>query len=380
MNAGRIAIVSDWFAPRLGGIEAQLQDLCERLADRGAEVDVLTATPGARDGRNFRVRQLDLLRLPIQDVVVSPLVLRRLRAELGRGYDVVHAHVSVVSPLGYAAAMAARSLGLPVVVTFHSVLRAKALLLRAVDALARLRESGVHWTAVSRHVATQVSGALSGADVQVLPNGVDLAYWGAARADTARTESPVTLVSTMRLQRKKRPRQLVRAFAHAVACARTPARLLLLGDGPDRAALERDIGGYGLRDGRSRVEILGWLGRDALRMRYGAAHGFALASTAESFGIAALEARAAGLPIITMSGGSSEFLTHRVDALLCGDDAGLARELQQFIDDPALRRDLAVIAPDLARYDWDAVLAAHAAAYAAAMRRASAREAAPRSA
>lgn len=364
----RVAIVSDWFAPRLGGIEAQLVELCERLGQRGAQVDVLTATPGARDGRNFHLRPLDLLRLPWQDVVVSPLMLERLRGELSRGYDIVHAHVSVVSPVGYAGAIAARDLGLPVVVTFHSVLRTKALLLRLADAAGRLGESAVHWTAVSTSVARQVSAALSGIDVPVLSNGVDLRYWGSRVARPI--SEPVTLVSTMRLQRKKRPRQLVRAYAQASARSRARSRLVLIGDGPDRGALERDIAVAGLANGQAEVELLGWLDRDAIRDAYEGAHGFVMASTAESFGIAALEARAAGLPVITMAGGSTEFLTHDRDALICDSDEELAFALTRFISDPALRQRLAVSTPDLRRHDWDAVVTDHEAAYATAIRKA----------
>lgn len=368
MQSARLAIVSDWFAPRRGGIEAQLLELCERLGERGARVDVLTDTPGARDGRAFRVRRLDLLRLPFQDVVVSPSLIHRLRDELARGYDVVHAHVSVVSPVGYAGVVAARALGLPVVVTFHSVLRAKVALLRLASALGRLGETAVHWTAVSAGVSAQVRSAFGGIDVPVLPNGVDLSWWGSSE----RRHDPheVTLVSTMRMQRKKRPRQLVRAFAAATACARTPARLLLIGDGPARAALERDILDFSLSDGVRRVELPGWLDRRAIRDCYARSHGFVLASTAESFGIAALEARAAGLPVITMRGGSEEFLRHERDALICRDDVELARALARFIDEPATRERLSGCAGDLDRYDWAAVLAAHDAAYAEAMRRA----------
>lgn len=366
MSAMRVAVVSDWFAPRRGGIEAQLLEVCGRLADGGARVDVFTTTPGARDGRNFRVRHVDGLRLPIQDVPVSPAIVGRLREELATGYDVVHAHVSVVSPLGYAGAWVARALGLPVVVTFHSVLRVTSVFLRAAALLGDVGRSDIRWTAVSSTVAKQASDAL-GVPVSLLPNGADLGYW-AARQPAERGNAPVVLASTMRLQRKKRPRQLLRAFANASARVGRPARLVLVGDGPDKRALERDIDAYGLRTGDRRVELAGWLERDGVRAVYARAHGFVLASTAESFGIAALEARACGLPVVAMHGGVSEFLTHESDALLCADDAELEAAIARFLDDAALRSRLGAATTDLRRYDWPAVVAAHADAYAAAMR------------
>lgn len=372
MSGSRIAIASDWFAPRQGGIEAQLLELAERLGARGNRVDVLTSTPGARDGEHFRVRPLGVATLPFQDVVLSPLLFRAVHRELERGYDIVHAHVSVVSPVGWVAALVARRLGLPTVVTFHSVLRLKAMLLRAVDAFADLGTTGVMWTAVSRLVASQASGALRGAEVSVLPNGIDLPYWLAGRERHSAGPRWPTLVATMRLQRKKRPRALLRAFAQAAARTTTSARLLLVGDGPERASIERDIDELGLREGVFRVELLGWLGRDELRATYANADGYVLASTRESFGIASLEARAAGLPVITMRSGSTEFLTHRVDALLCDDDAELAYWMATFLSSPDLRNRLASQAGSLDRYDWTSVLADHETAYARARTRAAA--------
>ena len=368
----KIAIATDWFAPRRGGIEGQLVQLAERLASRGHEVDVLTSTPGAMDGATYRVRALGLLTLPQIELAVSPALFQVLRRELQRGYDVVHAHVSVVSPVGYGAAAVARALGLPAVVTFHSVLRHKRHLLRAVDAVARLSDSAVVWSGVSELVAAQVRDALDDADVSVLPNGIDLAFWTSARLAPRRSGTDATtLVSTMRLHRKKRPLQLLRAFAQAAARVSAPARLLIVGDGPERAALAYEIRTLGLADGRRRAELLGWLDRDALRALYAEVDGFALASERESFGIAALEARAMGLPVIAMrASGSNEFLAHDINALVCEDDAELTQSMVRFLEEAPLRSKLAAGAVALDRYDWNAVLAEHEATYRRAMTRA----------
>src|SRR5687767_909146 len=139
----KVAIATDWYAPRRGGIESQLVQLVSGLRARGHDVDVLTS---------FGV----------------------LRTALQGGYDVVHAHVSVVSPVGYAAALLARSFGVPTVVTFHSVLRNKRHLLRAANVAQGLTNSAVAWTAVSELVAQQVRESVRSSDVRVLSNGIDL--------------------------------------------------------------------------------------------------------------------------------------------------------------------------------------------------------------
>ena len=367
----KIAIASDWFAPRRGGIESQLLQLAERLGGRGHEVDVVTSTPHASEGDGFRVRQLDVLMIPGLELAVSPLLLHALRRELRRGYDVVHAHVSVVSPVGYVAAIVARSLGLPTVVTFHSVLRHKKRLLSAANALAGISRSAVVWSGVSELVAGQVRDALGSTEVSLLPNGIDLGLWRDTASPDRKGPGEILLVSTTRLHRKKRPLQLLRAFAQATTPPCPSVRLVVAGDGPQRAAMEREIVALGLRDGPRRVELRGWLHPSELRTLYAGADGFVLASMRESFGIAALEARAARLPIIAMAqSGSREFLDPDVNALICRDDLDLVAQLARFIRDPALRSRLAAGPTSLDRYDWSAVVSAHETAYARATTRA----------
>ena len=82
--------------------------LADRLGRAGHDVDVITSTRDAANAAAFHVRPLRLLQMPVTHVVVSPFILGALRQDLSRGYDVVHAHVSVVSPVGYSAAAVAR--------------------------------------------------------------------------------------------------------------------------------------------------------------------------------------------------------------------------------------------------------------------------------
>ena len=150
-----------------------------------------------------------------------------------------------------------------------------------------------------------------------------------------------------------------------------PARLLIAGDGPERARLERDIRALGLDGGAATAQCVGWLPADRLGALYAEAHAFAIASLNESFGIAALEARASGLPVIAMRrAGTSEFITHDQDGLLCDDDDDLARALESVMRDPTRLSARSVSAP-LARHDWEAVLDAHGNVYALARSRTS---------
>ena len=362
----RIAIVTDWFAPRRGGIEAQLGELAARLARGGEEVAVVTATPGEAADRPYRIHRLDVPTLPSPPLAVSPRTFSALRREFAKGYDVVHAHVSVVSPVGWAAAIVARSLGIPTVVTFHSVLRVKALVLRMAAAVAPLAEARIAWSAVSRVVAGQARWALGGtADVSVLPNGADIGWWRSGGDVGTRRESPV-FISTMRLHRKKRGRALVRAFADAARGSH--ARLLLVGDGPERATIQGDIDALGLGSGAARVELPGWQQPTELRALYRSADAFVLPSVHESFGIAALEASAAGLPVIARRSGVTEFLTHGENAILADSDEELVAAMRSFVSAAGSTSTPRANPEALMAYDWSRVIPAHLAEYERAIR------------
>jgi glycogen synthase len=363
----RIALATDWFAPRLGGIESQLVQLADGLGGRGHAVDVLTTTPRAEAGARFGLRAIDVARLPGVDVAVSPRLLSSLRRELSRGYEVVHAHVSVVSPTGYAAAFVARAMGIPTVVTFHSVLRAKRLLLSAAAALGGIARSPVAWTAVSTHVAGQARQAL-GTAVSVLPNGIDLGAWRRRWPRAARPAgAPITFVSTMRLHRKKRPVELVRAFSRAAALVDVPIRLVVVGVGPLERVIDAAMEDMRLSNPRVMGERRGRLSSTELRALYEESDAFILASRRESFGIAALEACAAGLPVIAMrDAGSGDFLAHDVNALLCDSDRDITDAIVRLARDVSLRSRLAQPSP-LDRFDWPAVLAEHETTYQAVL-------------
>lgn len=374
-NVRRVALASDWFSPRLGGIETHVSDLAEALSARDIEVCVLTTTP---DGRAFpketfsnkvNVSRLQTARAPFFGFSVSPRLVDYVERALVEGaIDVVHAHASVISPLALAALIAARRLDLPAIVTFHSMLLRSVPFLRAAARHWRWREGPVLFSAVSSLVAAQAQAAI-GTQVHVLPNAVNLSAWPERPQPSFSNDRPLRVATAMRLAPKKRPLALVDAFASARQAARNAGRDLTLqiaGEGPQRDVLTRRIKSCGLSE---QATFPGALSRQGVRDLLARADIFAMPTTRESFGIALLEARAVGLPVVAMAGtGASEFLTHEKTALLARNDTDFARQLTRLALDDALRASLSGRDAGLQRFDWPRVAQAHLDLYARAVK------------
>ncbi|HKH94639.1 MAG TPA: glycosyltransferase family 4 protein [Gemmatimonadaceae bacterium] len=360
----RVALACDWFLPRQGGIELHLRDLAVSLRASGVDARIVTTTRGADVVDGVPVLRVRVPLAPGAGFAFTPGAVRAIgRVIRGERFDVVHAHASVVSPVAFVGAIAARRSGLPSLITFHSMLHRASFVLGASEALFGWSERGVVLSAVSSVVAEQVARWIPGASVGVLPNGIDAEFWhhGAARQAP---EGEIVFASAIRLSRKKRPLRLVRAFAAAVRfVAGAPAmRLIVAGEGPERPAMLRAAAELGVAD---RVELVGQLARADLRALYARSHAFVLPSERESFGIAALEARAAGLPVVAMlASGVRDFIRHGTDGLLAHDDAELSRHIARLALDVPFRnyvrhRNASVVAP----YDWTDVRAQHLAMY-----------------
>jgi glycosyltransferase involved in cell wall biosynthesis len=369
----RIALASDWYLPRLGGIELHLGDLARRLVEAGHEVVVLTSTP-ASDGagqlaspEGVRVVRLDARRLPVAGVVASPSVLSEIAAVLERERsDLLHSHVSIVSPVGYGAAWSARRLGLPVVTTFHSVIRGLRPVLRVLDRTIGFSGWGTIVTAVSSRVAREVAPLSGDAPVLLLPNGIDAAAWRVEEQPVrgASTGSSLRLVSAMRLVSKKRPAALLR-MVHRVAgeLGAGSVHLSLAGDGAERQRLERMIDRLGLAGS---VTLLGRVDRAQLRSLYAEADLFVLPTRLEAFGLAALEARAAGLPVAAMRGtGVEDFIEDEREGWLASDDSTMSDIVSRLARDRAPLDAVAAHNRSVpARNDWKEVLPRHLELYA----------------
>jgi glycosyltransferase involved in cell wall biosynthesis/uncharacterized membrane protein YbhN (UPF0104 family) len=319
-----VAHVTDVFLPRLGGIETHVDDLVRHQRAVGVDAHVLTGTRGtSRD---------------------PAWVHRTTAAEARRdvaGYDAVHVHVSLWSPYAVAVARAAIAAGIPTLVTVHSMWTGAGVLLR-LAALASLRRWPVAWSAVSAPAAESLRRSLVDVDVAVLCNAVDVADWtpgptlSPPSAVPTTDRRPVTLVSVMRLMPRKRPFALLRMFVQLRRLVpQQDLRLVIVGEGPLRPKVERYVARHGLSDA---VRVTGRIPREQVIGELRSADVYVAPAPKESFGIAALEARCAGLPVVARrSSGVTEFIRDRIDGLLVDDDTQMVVALAELTNNSDLR-------------------------------------------
>jgi glycogen synthase len=368
----KVAMLTDCYPPRLGGIESQVRDLSRQLVCAGHEVEVFTATAGPHGERGGHTTTGDdgvtvhRLAIPLPGGIpvnpfAPPEVRRRLEAG---GFDVAHAHLGVVSPFATDLVRVALGVGLPVTATFHCVIDRSTGVFRALGYLARWARRGVALNAVSGMAATRVSAAAGDAPVEVVPNGVDAAWW---RPVTERAEAgprhPVHVVSAMRLVSRKRPLATLSVLrgARAILDPSVGLRATIVGEGPQRRVMERYL--------RTRqldwVTLPGRVDKEELRRLHQGADVYLTTARLEAFGVAPLEARAAGVPVVAPRGtGVDDFVVDGVDGLLADSDVALAGALAHLAGDDALRaRMRAHLLDTPPAQDWSGVLAATLAEY-----------------
>ncbi len=355
-----------------------VHDLAVRQRAAGHRVEVITSSPRPAGQRHtmeysggLRVHRLtETAALPS---ALHPAALRAGRRMLReRAYDVVHVHAGLISPLAFAAMSAAADT--PTVVTAHSLISYLEPAFRILDTGARWSSWPVVWTAVSNVAAEPLRRLVAPAPVFVLPNGIDVAAWQVDPSSPApddRSPDEVLIVAVMRLAPRKRPRQLLRILdqAHAALAPTTRLRAVIVGDGPERRSLERYLRRHHMTGW---VSLPGRLSRTQIRSLFGQADLFVAPATLESFGIAALEARCAGLPVVARSeGGIREFVRDGHEGILADSDPDMVEAIVRLAASPAAREAIAAhnraVAPPVT---WSDVLRLTAGMYALATDRA----------
>ncbi|MNY03816.1 D-inositol 3-phosphate glycosyltransferase [compost metagenome] len=188
-------------------------------------------------------------------------------------------------------------------------------------------------TSSSHAMAEAAAPLIPSRTIEVVPFGVDLAGFGPATPHEGSTIGCAKileahygqehLIRAVRLLRDRRPDR--------------PVRLLLAGEGDQRDALAALIASLRLEEV---VQLVGRLPHDQMPEFLRSLSIFAMPSLSESFGVAAVEAAACGLPVVASRvGGVGEVVLDGETGMLVppADPEALAQALSRLLDDPALR-------------------------------------------
>jgi glycogen(starch) synthase len=342
----RPVLVPSSYPPNLGGVEEVSRQLAIGLKAAGHEPAVITNRwpktlpdhdriadiPVIR--RSFRVPQRSLR--GVGGWLVHSASTKRGVISDARQHqcDVVNLHC-VSSNARYSLATS-RALGVPLVVSLHGELSGDAANIygrspslrrrwrRLLDAADFVTAPSAHTLREAEHI---YSRSLRGRS-RIIHNGVDLELFARPRLVGGRP----FVFAAGRLVQNKGFDLLIDAWER-LSSTFADTMLVIAGDGPQRAELERRIAASPSAD---RMYLVGALTRQDVADRMRAASAFVLPSRAEALGLVVLEAMAAGAPVVAADvGGVPELVQDRVNGLLfkSGDADGLADALAASLDD-----------------------------------------------
>ncbi|MDE0102358.1 MAG: N-acetyl-alpha-D-glucosaminyl L-malate synthase BshA [Bryobacterales bacterium] len=335
--------------PTLGGSGVVATDLGLALARRGHSIHVVSHRRPVRISAThprFRFHEVPVTRYPLFTYPPYTLALATKLATLCRTkpIDVLHAHYAI--PHAVSALLCRQMLGdsAPKIVT---TLHGTDITLLGLDdsfyeitRFSLLQSDGL--TAVSTFLARETEELFRlNSEVRTIHNFIDLERFSPARREPAirsryvcGDEALVGHLSNFRWV--KRTTDVVRIF-HRIVQHR-PACLLMIGDGPDMEAVKLVAEELGVS---SRVAFLG-AEQDAAEL-LPQLDLFLLPSEQESFGLAALESMACGVPVIaSTTGGLPELVTEGESGYLfpVGDVTAMGRKAAEILGDASMHRRL----------------------------------------
>lgn len=372
--------------PTFGGSGVVATELGKALADNGHQVHFITYNQPARldfFSENLFYHEVSVSNYPLFDYAPYEVALASRMVDVVRfeKLDILHVHYAI--PHASAAFMAKQILltygiYIPVVTTLHGTditLVGRDRTFKPVVTFSINKSDGV--TAVSQNLRDNTYEFFEiENDIRVIPNFIDLTRFSLKAKDHFKKaiapSGEKILVHTSNFRKVKRTEDVVKIFAEVVK--RIPSKLLMVGDGEERSACEqlcRDL------DVCDNVRFLGK--QDAIEEILSVADLFIMPSQSESFGLAALEAMACKVPVIsTNAGGLPELNVEGVTGYLrdIGDIDGMAERaiyiledaerLAQFKDNALARAkefDLAKILPLYENYYIEVVERAKANAF-----------------
>ena len=379
----RIALVSEYYYPDIGGMPEHVHHLARALSRRGHRVTIVTTAfpdaaladaapppePGFEVVRLGRASGAIITNGSVSRAAVGLGLGARLRALFAaQRFDVVHVHAPIFPTLALLAIRCAPPDAL-LVGTLHTHFTDSAALRVFRRPLQRYLDALDGLIAVSPSALASMRGIGFRCDAEIIPNGVDVAYWQGGRPLPALADDRVSL--TLLVQARLEPRNHIATILDAMRLLPAPDRLRLLiaGDGPMRDELAARGAGLDVQLLGARIS-----GRADLAATSAA---YCFSAAIASHPMSLLEGMAAGRPVLAHDiEGARELVTSGVEGFLLPleDPRAYAEALQHLGRDPARRAAMGAAALQRARpFDWDPIAARVADFYERTRREADAR-------
>ncbi len=296
--------------PTFGGSGVVATELGKALADEGHQVHFITYSQPARldfFSANLFYHEVSVRDYPLFDYAPYESALASKLVDVVRfeNLDLLHVHYAI--PHASAAFMAKQILAtyginIPFVTTLHGTditLVGKDPTYKPVVTFSINKSDGV--TTVSHDLKEDTLKHFDiTREIQVIPNFIDFSRFSLKPKDHFKKaiapNNERILIHTSNFRKVKRTGDVIRMFQKIQA--KIPSKLLMVGDGPERAYNEQLCRDMGVCD---HVRFLGK--QDAIEEILSVSDLFLMPSETESFGLAALEAMACKVPVITSNAG-----------------------------------------------------------------------------
>lgn len=343
-----IALVTETYLPEVNGVAITIGRMVHGLLRRGHRIHMVRPRQHKQDtpaaGGNYAETLVSGMPIPGYPELKSGLPAKNLLLKLWRWQRPDVVHIATEGPLGWSALSAARKLGIPVCSDFHTNFHNYSqhygigLLKKPIAAYLRHFHNKAACTLVPTASLQQQLGYEGYQNVLVVSRGVDTELFHPAKRDAALRASwnadentPVVMLVS-RIAPEKNLEVVIRAFEQ-MRKLNPLLRLVIVGDGPARAALQKQ---------HPHVIFAGMQTGEPLARHYASGDIFLYPSLTETYGNVTVEAMASGLATLAYDyAAAQQHIKHDVNGLLAAfadSDAFVAEARTLANDLPRVRR------------------------------------------
>jgi glycosyltransferase involved in cell wall biosynthesis len=313
MESLKIALVSDWYYPKVGGVAVHMHDLAIHLSRRGHEVDIITNNLETGKEDELKGEGIGLVKVPghvMEGVGINMTVFARnahnLRPVLEK-YDVVHGQ-HAFTPLALKAVSSARKAGKGALLTTHSVnfenSRTLKMLAKGAFPYFKYYLKNPHRIIAVSKASKEFIKKFTDVPVDIIYNGISLERfrndWDRESLKNELGINGPLILYVGRIEPRKGIGVLISAMKNI------DGNLVIVGNGSTLPLLKEKARHLGILD---KIRFMGHVEYSRLPGLYGASDVFVLPSLSEAFGIVLLEAMASGVPVVgTSAGGIPEII------------------------------------------------------------------------